>query len=114
VEKRVMTVRIRPAVVLVAAGLALSGCIDIECPGEFARPAARERFCGHTGDVARPTNYQPYTNPNAAAVITPSMPPPVAMPAPLPPPAAPSAAPAASPVVVQPVPPPGSAPVQIR
>ena len=49
---------VRPSIALVAAGLALSGCIDIECPAEFARPASRERWCGHTGDVGTATPYR--------------------------------------------------------
>ena len=48
-----------------AVGIALSGCIDFECPAEFARPTSRERFCGHTGNVAAPSTYRLYQNPNA-------------------------------------------------
>jgi hypothetical protein len=64
-----MTIRVLPPAALLAAGLALSGCIDVECPAEFARPTSRERYCGHTGDVAMPTTYQ--VSPNAR-VLAPS------------------------------------------
>jgi len=38
----------RSAVLLAAFGilLTLSGCIDAECPHEFARPLDRARYCG--------------------------------------------------------------------
>jgi hypothetical protein len=55
-----MAVRFRPWMGLIAAGLALSGCIDVECPAEFARPISRERYCGHTGDYAAPVTYRTY------------------------------------------------------
>lgn len=72
-----MRFRVRPPMVLAAVGMALSGCIDIECPAEFARPLERERFCGHGGYVAAPATYRPYVNPNApmarpAAVVMPA------------------------------------------
>jgi hypothetical protein len=86
---------------MVAAGLALSGCIDVECPAEFARPTARERYCGHSGYVAAPTpyrqNYAPLPpQPRAAAAVVN----PILGPQPLP-----SAAPVGPPVVVEPMPP---------
>jgi hypothetical protein len=104
-----MAIRVRPSVVLVAAGLALSGCIDIECPAEIARPASRERWCGHTGNIGAPVTYQTYGS--ASAVPAPSVvvPPPAAEA----PPAPPTAAPLGS-VTIQPVPPPNGAPTQIR
>ena len=106
-----MTIRVRPSVVLMAAGLALSGCIDVECPAEIARPKSRERFCGHTGDIAAPVAYRTYASPSVPAgppmVTTTTT---TTMEAPPPPTAAP-----APPVSVQPVPPPGAgAPTQIR
>jgi hypothetical protein len=58
-----MTIRVCPPAALLAVGLALAGCVDVECPAEFDRPLSRERYCGHTGDVATPTTY--YTAPNA-------------------------------------------------
>ncbi len=104
-----MTVRIRPSVALVATLLALSGCIDIECPAEFARPTSRERYCGHTGNVAAPAVYRPYGGPVGmpAARVTTTTTTTVAAP---PPPMVQTAPPAVS---VQPVPPPGG-PTQIR
>ncbi|MBI3515727.1 MAG: hypothetical protein HY060_16960 [Proteobacteria bacterium] len=104
-----MTVRIRPSVALVATLLALSGCIDVECPAEFARPRDRERWCGHTGDVAAPTTYRPYAGPVGvpAARVTTTTTTTVAAP----PTTTVQGAPPA--VSVQPVPPPGGA-TQIR
>ena len=55
-----MTIRLSQPAILLAAGLALSGCIDVECPAEFDRPLSRERYCGHTGDVAKGVTYQVY------------------------------------------------------
>jgi hypothetical protein len=107
-----MAIRMRPSIVVMTAGLALSGCIDVECPAEFARPISRERFCGHTGDVAAPVTYRPYVNPSAPgggpAVTTTNR-----MVAPPPPPMVQAAPP--PPVTVQPMAPPsGGAPTQIR
>ena len=53
-----MTIRVSQPALLLAAGLALSGCIAVECPAEFDRPLSRERYCGHTGDIATPVTYQ--------------------------------------------------------
>lgn len=99
-----MKFRVRPPAVLVAVGLALSGCIDIECPAEFARPLERERFCGHGGYVAAPATYRPYVNPNAPM----ARPATVVMPAPRTDEPAVTTAPAA-PVTVEPVAPPSPA-----
>ena len=104
-----MTIRIPPSVVLLAAGLALSGCIDIECPAEFARPTARERFCGHTGDYGSPVTYKVYGQPAPVAMPVVTTTTTTTTMAPPPPSAAP-----APPVTVQPVPPPGGGPTQIR
>jgi hypothetical protein len=108
-----MTIRVRPSVVLMAAGLALSGCIDIECPAEFARPASRERYCGHTGDVGAPVTYRTYANPNLSGrpvpMTTTTTTTTVVVP---PPPPMIQAAPPQG-VSVEPMPPPG-APTQIR
>ncbi|HUA54265.1 MAG TPA: hypothetical protein VMB81_18965 [Candidatus Sulfotelmatobacter sp.] len=107
-----MTFPVRPSLVLVAAGLALSGCIDIECPAEFDRPISRERFCGHTGDVGTATPYKQFGNTASvpgASIATPS----TTRFAPPPPSPMVQAAPP-GPVTVQPVPPPAGAPTQIR
>ncbi len=94
-----MTIRVCPPAALLAAGLALSGCVDVECPAEFDRPLSRERYCGHTGNVATPTTY--YTAPNATALPPPKTstyttttvvttpPPPIGV-APVPPPGQPT------------------------
>jgi hypothetical protein len=66
-----MAVRFRPWLVLLAAGLALSGCIDVECPAEFARPISRERYCGHTGDYAVGVTYRTYGTAAPAPVAAP-------------------------------------------
>lgn len=104
-----MRIRVRPSAVMMAAGLALSGCIDIECPPEFARPTARERFCGHSGYVAMPTTYRqnyaplqerPVTRVTTTTTTT------------VLPPGPPTAAPVGPPVTVEPVPAPG--PTTIR
>lgn len=102
-----MTIRVRPSAVFVAAGLALSGCIDVECPPEFARPTSRERYCGHQGYVAMPTTYTQNYQPPASTrvpvrVVTP---PPADLP-----PGPPSAAPTGGPVTIEPVP----APTTVR
>jgi hypothetical protein len=103
-----MTIRVCPPAALLAAGLALSGCVDVECPAEFDRPLSRERYCGHTGNVATPTTY--YVAPNARPLppsgYTPLQAPamsgqPVVQAAPQPP------------VMVVPMPPPGP-PTQLR
>jgi len=74
--------------VFLAGGLALSGCIDVECTPEFARPVSRERYCGHQGHVAMPTTYtQGYRAP-AAQPVRVMTPPPADLP-PGPPAAAP-------------------------
>jgi hypothetical protein len=98
-RKRAMTIRVCPPAALLAAGLALSGCVDVECPAEFDRPLSRERYCGHTGNVATPTTY--YTAPNATALPPPKTstyttttvvttpPPPIGV-APVPPPGQPT------------------------
>lgn len=102
-----MTIRVCPPAALLAVGLALAGCVDVECPAEFDRPLSRERYCGHTGDVATPTTY--YTAPNARPVppsgyspaSTPGVrapmvqaaPPPPAIGAPMPPPIPPAPTP---------------------
>ena len=105
-----MTIRVQPAIVLLAAGLALSGCIDIECPAEYARPISRERFCGRTGDVGGPVTYKPTVAPMVRASAAPA-PAPVVV---APPPGPPIAAPAPS-VSVEPMaPPPAGGPTQIR
>jgi hypothetical protein len=72
-----MAIRVSQPAILLAAGLALSGCIDVECPPEFDRPISRERYCGHTGDVAMPVKYQVYPtaqplppDPHAAGATT--------------------------------------------
>ena len=102
-----MKIRVRPSAVFLAAGLALSGCIDVECPPEFARPVSRERYCGHQGYVAMPSTYtQGYRAP-AAQPVRVMTPPPADLP-----PGPPAAAPVGPPVMVQPVPPPG--PTTIR
>jgi hypothetical protein len=101
-----MTIRVRPSAVLLAAGLALSGCIDVECPPEFARPTARERWCGHQGYVAMPATYtQNYAPPSMARPARVVTPPPADLP-----PGPPSAAPTGGPVTVEPVP----APTTVR
>jgi len=102
-----MTIRVCPPLALLAAVLALSGCIDIECPAEFARPLSRERYCGHTGDVAAPVVYRSNvrSNPPPTATVTST----TTVVTPLGPPlAAPN-----QPVVVEQMPPPGG-PTQIR
>jgi hypothetical protein len=103
----------RPSVALVGAGLALSGCIAVECPAEIARPVSRERYCGHTGDVAAPVTYRTYgtavPRPMPATTTTTTT---TTAPAP-----APVMAPPPSPgsVTVQPMPAPSSSsPTQIR
>jgi hypothetical protein len=96
-----MRIRVRPSAVILAAGLALSGCIDVECPPEFARPRERERYCGHQGYVAMPTQYnQNYAPPPAARPVRVETPPPATEL----PPGPPAAAPLGAPVQVQPVP----------
>jgi len=102
-----MTIRVCPPLALLAAVLALSGCIDVECPAEFARPLSRERYCGHTGDVAAPVTYRPtvqgYPAPTTTVRTTTTV---------VTPPGPPLAAPN-QPVVVEQMPPP-SGPTQIR
>ena len=109
---------VRPSFALVAAGLALSGCIDVECPAEFARPTSRERWCGHTGDVGTATPYRQYGTPGRlpangvpTAATTTTTVTTTAPPAPMVQAAPPAAAGSVS---VQPVPPPAGAPTQIR
>jgi hypothetical protein len=103
-----MRIRVRPSAVFLLGGLALSGCIDVECPPEFARPASRERYCGHQGYVAMPPTYtQGYRAPVTAQPVRVMTPPPADLP-----PGPPAAAPVGPPVMVQPVPPPG--PTTIR
>lgn len=107
-----MRIRVRQPAVLMAVGLALSGCIYVECPAEFARPADRERFCGHQGHVAAPVTYRQ----NYAPMPPPQLRPAAVMPVPETlPPGPPSAAPVGPPVSVEPVPPaPRSGPTTIR
>jgi hypothetical protein len=102
-----MTLRVCPPLALLAAALALSGCIDVECPAEFARPLSRERYCGHTGDVAAPAVYRPAVRSNPPPIATVTTTTTVVTP-PGPPLAAPN-----PPVVVEQMPPPGGA-TQIR
>jgi hypothetical protein len=105
-----MTIRVSQPAILLAAVLALSGCIDVECPAEIDRPLSRERWCGHTGDIAAPANHQIYPTarplpPDRATTVTTTT---VTTSAPPPPLAAPQA-----PVTTEPMPPPGQ-PTQIR
>lgn len=99
-----MTMRICLSIALMAAGSALSGCIDYECPAEFARPLERERFCGHTGNTAAPAVYKPYVSPYGQPPVVTKPVTAVVEPAPTV-----QAAPQA-PIQVQPVPPPNSVP----
>jgi hypothetical protein len=109
-RKRAMTIRVCPPAALLAAGLALSGCVDVECPAEFDRPLSRERYCGHTGNVATPTTY--YTAPNATALPPPKNATYTTTTVVTTPPGPPLAAPI-PPIGVAPMPPPGQ-PTQIR
>jgi len=103
-----MTIRVSQPAILVAAVLALSGCIDVECPAEIDRPLARERWCGHTGDIAAPANHQIYPTarplpPERVTTVTTT----TTAPGPMVPQASPQA-----PVTTEPLPP--GQPVQIR
>ncbi len=105
-----MPIRVRLPIVLIAAGLALSGCIDIECPAEFARPTSRERWCGHTGDVGTATQYRQVGRPAPVATTTTTTTT-TTNAAPMAPTASSSSS---TSVTVQPVPPPAGGPTQIR